>query len=199
MEQSHELLELCVRVERDELQLLDELRFVLKLANADDALAVMRDLKPINTDVRREKVRREDEAEMLDEIEQCVLQLGLIAESRFTSGTGAIVETAADSDSVVSFNVRGTVVSTLRSTLRLGAPESFLARRVSGLWTEQEGDLDEDGHMLQVSVSVSAFHATAPTCLVRYGLSCLLSRPARARRLFCSHPSSSASVCSVGI
>ena len=56
-----------------------------------------------------------------------------------------------EGDRVVSFNVRGVVVSVLRSTLLTAAPDSWFSARVSGRWTEQAGDVDEDGNIEQVS------------------------------------------------
>ena len=55
-----------------------------------------------------------------------------------------------EGDRVVSFNVRGVVVSVLRSTLLTAAPDSWFSARVSGRWTEQAGDVDEDGNIEQV-------------------------------------------------
>jgi hypothetical protein len=49
---------------------------------------------------------------------------------------------------IVYFNVSGHRVCISKHALIRAAPESQLAKRVSGMWTEQEADLDEEGCIL---------------------------------------------------
>jgi TLD len=55
-------------------------------------------------------------------------------------------------DEVVSYNVGGTIIAVLRSTLVRQAPNSAFASRFSGRWSEQTNEDKKDGHI----------------CLVRY-------------------------------
>ena len=63
-----------------------------------------------------------------------------------------ISETQAvkDCDEVVSFNVGGTIIAVLKSTLLRHAPDSTFASRVSDRWP-RSGDVVEDGHICLVS------------------------------------------------
>ena len=54
-----------------------------------------------------------------------------------------------DTDSVVTFNVGGTIVCMKRSTLLNYAPDSYFSGRVSGRWTEHSDDVDEEGNIFQ--------------------------------------------------
>ena len=53
-------------------------------------------------------------------------------------------------DDVISFNVGGTIISVLRSTILRQAPDSVLASNFSGRWSQQAEELDEDGNILLV-------------------------------------------------
>jgi TLD len=70
--------------------------------------------------------------------------------------TGSNAETKGEAvdndDEVVSYNVGGTIIAVLRSTLLRQAPNSAFASRFSGRWSEQANEDMEDGHI----------------CLVRY-------------------------------
>ena len=54
-----------------------------------------------------------------------------------------------DTDSVVTFNVGGTIVCMKRSTLLNYAPDSYFSSRFSGRWTEHSDDVDEEGNIFQ--------------------------------------------------
>jgi hypothetical protein len=53
-------------------------------------------------------------------------------------------------DPIVYFNVKGEIFTILRSTILRVIPNSQLAVRVSGRWTEQpsKGDIDEEGNLI---------------------------------------------------
>jgi hypothetical protein len=53
-------------------------------------------------------------------------------------------------DEVVSYNVGGTIIAVLRSTLVRQAPNSAFASRFSGRWSEQDNYDIEDGHICLV-------------------------------------------------
>ena len=65
---------------------------------------------------------------------------------------GAAMKTAgqakADHDAVLSFNVGGTIIAVLRSTLLRHAPNSTFATGFSGRW--QKNDTDQDGNIMLV-------------------------------------------------
>jgi len=79
--------------------------------------------------------------------------------SASSSASGSVGSSAPSSSSqwptgpaktvdLVHFNVMGERMSIRRSAIQTAAPDSALAARVSGRWTEQERDLDEDGNIL---------------------------------------------------
>ena len=57
---------------------------------------------------------------------------------------------ANDDDQVISFNVGGTIIAILRSTLLLHAPQSTFATNFSGRWSLQQEELDEHGNIYVV-------------------------------------------------
>jgi TLD len=75
----------------------------------------------------------------------------VMARLRIPGANGETRDEAAD-DEVVSYNVGGTIIAVLRSTLVRQAPNSAFASRFSGRWSEQANEDMEDGHI----------------CLVRY-------------------------------
>jgi hypothetical protein len=75
----------------------------------------------------------------------------VMARLHITGSSGETRDEAAD-DEVVSYNVGGTIIAVLRSTLVRQAPNSAFASRFSGRWSEQANEDMEDGHI----------------CLVRY-------------------------------
>ena len=91
-------------------------------------------------------------------------------------GSGVLAWGSSEEDRVVSFSARGFVVSVLRSTLLNAAPDSWFAARVSGRWTEQADDVDEDGNIYQVrrrdgcegqALALGHGALTTPTCPLR--------------------------------
>ena len=68
------------------------------------------------------------------------------SEKRLFSETKAVKEC----EEVISFNVGGTIIAVLKSTLLLQAPYSTFASRVSDRWP-RSGDVVEDGHICLVS------------------------------------------------
>ena len=58
----------------------------------------------------------------------------------------------AVADEVISFNLGGTIIAVLRSTLLRQAPDSTLTTRYLGRWTQQTDELDEDGNIYMVRV-----------------------------------------------
>ena len=64
------------------------------------------------------------------------------------------IETPTDAidqcDEIISFNVVGTIVAVLRSTVLSQAPSSTFASRFSGRWSQQSEELDKDGNILLV-------------------------------------------------
>ena len=54
-----------------------------------------------------------------------------------------------DADTVVTFNVGGTIACMKRSTLLNYAPDSYFSSRFSGRWTEHSDDVDEEGYIFQ--------------------------------------------------
>jgi TLD len=75
----------------------------------------------------------------------------VMARLHIPGANGETRDEAAD-DEVVSYNVGGTIIAVLRSTLVRQAPNSAFASRFSGRWSEQANEDMEDGHI----------------CLVRY-------------------------------
>jgi TLD len=75
----------------------------------------------------------------------------VMARLNITGSNGETKGEAVD-DEVVSYNVGGTIIAVLRSTLLRQAPNSAFASRFSGRWSEQANEDMEDGHI----------------CLVRY-------------------------------
>jgi TLD len=71
---------------------------------------------------------------------------GVMARLHITGTDGEGKGEAVD-DEVVSYNVGGTIVAVLRSTLVRQAPNSVFASRFSGRWSEQDNDDMEDGYI----------------------------------------------------
>ena len=129
--------------------------------------------------------------EIMAAIEKAMDRLGVPRE-----GTGEIltdVKTQAEivHDEVVSYNVGGTIIAVLKSTLLRQAPDSTFAARFSGRWdksgAESEPDDIEDGHiclvrlhssciphllllyLIYVSHNISCIiHLLAPLCVLQY-------------------------------
>ena len=57
-------------------------------------------------------------------------------------------------DDVISFNVGGTIIAVLRSTLLLQAPNSTFAARYSDRWVQQSDELDEFGNIYMVEGNI---------------------------------------------
>jgi hypothetical protein len=71
---------------------------------------------------------------------------GVMARLHITGTDGEGKGEAVD-DEVVSYNVGGTIIAVLRSTLVRQAPNSVFASRFSGRWSEQDNDDMEDGYI----------------------------------------------------
>ena len=65
------------------------------------------------------------------------------------------VDTAVDD--VISFNVGGTIIAVLRSTLLLQAPNSTFAARYSDRWVQQSDELDKFGNIYMVEGNMLHF------------------------------------------
>ena len=61
-------------------------------------------------------------------------------------------------DDVISFNVGGTIIAVLRSTLMLQAPKSTFAASNSDRWVQQPDDLDEFWNIYMVKVAILSLH-----------------------------------------
>jgi TLD len=78
-----------------------------------------------------------------------------------TDSNGEIRD-ATDDDEVVSYNVGGTIIAVLRSTLVRQAPNSAFASRFSGRWSEQAEEDMVDGHICLVRYLRGLMSATTP-------------------------------------
>ena len=61
-------------------------------------------------------------------------------------------------DDVISFNVGGTIIAVLRSTLLLQAPKITFAASYSDRWVQQPDDLDEFWNIYMVKVAILSLH-----------------------------------------
>jgi len=138
-----QLLDMRADVERDEQLLLKELLFVEKFVTAEHSSDMAEELQSSTKKSNEEVIQLNETSPLITEIEAAIERIHVIADDKKKKA-------AESEDQVISMNVGGTIVCVLRSTLIGSAPESFLASRVSGRWTEQESDLDEDGNIFQV-------------------------------------------------
>ena len=100
--------------------------------------------------------------EIMAEIAEAMDRLGVPREG--TSGhavTDVKAHTELVHDEVVSYNVGGTIIAVLKSTLLRQAPDSTFAARFSGRWdksgAESEPDDIEDGHICLVRLHPALF------------------------------------------
>ena len=93
-------------------------------------------------------------SETLKRVEESMARLGMKVGSKITkNSTGGIVTpNKADKaiDDVISFNVGGTIIAVLRSTLLLQAPNSTFAASYSDRWVQQPDEVDECGNIYMV-------------------------------------------------
>ena len=93
-------------------------------------------------------------SETLKRVEESMARLGMKVGSKITrNSTGGIVTpNKADKaiDDVISFNVGGTIIAVLRSTLLRQAPNSTFAASYSDRWVQQPDEVDECGNIYMV-------------------------------------------------
>ena len=96
-------------------------------------------------------------SETLKRVEESMARLGMKVGSKMTRNSTdgkvkSITNGKADRavDDVISFNVGGTIIAVLRSTLLLQAPNSTFAARYSDRWVQQPDEVDKFGNIYMV-------------------------------------------------
>ena len=78
------------------------------------------------------------------------------------SATSSTISNESESvtavNDVISFNVGGTIIAVLRSTLLLQAPNSTFAAKYSDRWVQQPDELDECGNIYMVKENMVPLH-----------------------------------------
>ena len=82
---------------------------------------------------------------------------GRISSSMVSKETESVTNDTA-ADDVISFNVGGTIIAALRSTLLLQAPNSTFAAKYSDRWVQQPDELDKCGNIYMVKARMLSFH-----------------------------------------
>ena len=78
--------------------------------------------------------------------------MGSAKSSAINKKINSVITDKADTgvDDVISFNVGGTIIAVLRSTLLLQAPNSTFAASYSDRWVQQPDEVDERGNIYMV-------------------------------------------------
>ena len=104
-------------------------------------------------------------SETLKRVEESMARLGMKVGSKMmrnsTDGKVKSITTGnADKavDDVISFNVGGTIIAVLRSTLLLQAPNSTFAASYSDRWVQQPDEIDECGNIYMVKENMMSLH-----------------------------------------
>ena len=98
-------------------------------------------------------------------VEESMARLGIKVGSKMKrdSTEGKVKSVMSDKvtmakDDVISFNVGGTIIAVLRSTLLRQAPNSTFAASYSDRWVQQSDELDEFGNIYMVKEHMISFH-----------------------------------------
>ena len=104
-------------------------------------------------------------SETLKRVEESMARLGMKVGSKMTRNSTdgkvkSVTTGKADTaiDDVISFNVGGTIIAVLRSTLLLQAPKITVAASYSDRWVQQPDVVDECGNIYMVKKDVASFH-----------------------------------------